>query len=110
MIGLNLFGNSFFGSHFSWIDLLGFTLFAVSFVMILSWYYGKIKSKNIDFTEKEISIYSSRDVLLQEKERGLELLPSEKTTSIWVKTIVFVLIFLVAVTPLYQLLGTEYFL
>lgn len=110
MIGLNLFGNSFFGSHFSWIDLLGFTLFSFSFVMILSWYYGKIKSKRIDCAEKEVSIYSSRDILLQEKEGDLELLPLKKTTSIWVKTIVFVLIFLVAVTPLYQLLGTDYFL
>lgn len=110
MIGLSLLGNSYLGSSLSWNDLLAFTLMVVVFVSILSLYYGKVKINGIESIENDVPIYSSKVILLQEKNLGLEVIPSEKTTSIWVKTIAFILIFLVAVTPLYQLLGTDYFL
>jgi hypothetical protein len=46
---------------------------------------------------------------LQTNEVNTNFLIAKKTTSTLVKGIVFVLIFLVVVTPLYQLLGVEYF-
>ncbi|CAL2103903.1 conserved protein of unknown function [Tenacibaculum sp. 190130A14a] len=112
MIGLNLLGNSYLGPSLSWSDLLAFTLLATILIMILSWCYSRIKIKNgtVEPVRYDIPIYQTRDILLQEKNLGLEVIPSKKATSIWVKAITFILIFLVAVTPLYQLLRGDYFL
>ncbi|WP_299118896.1 hypothetical protein [uncultured Tenacibaculum sp.] len=110
MIELNLFGNNIFNYPFTWSALFAFALFVVVFCMILSWYYSKIKSRSIGYIKREEPIYGSKDILLQEKKLGLELIPLEKITSVWVKAVVFILIFLVTITPLYQLLGTDYFI
>ena len=107
-------------STFLFIDLLndlvtGIDLFIIGSIIILVKYLQyleipKNKKVNLKRLNLDLPIYQSKDILLQEKKLGLELIPLEKTTSIWVKAIVFILIFLVTVTPLYQLLGTDYFL
>ncbi|WP_299106257.1 hypothetical protein [uncultured Tenacibaculum sp.] len=111
MIGLNTF---LFISYFK--DLItGFDLFIICSIIILVNYLKylekpKSNSVSLDNLELDSPLYQTNDILLQGNNLELEFKPFAERTSIWVKTIVFVLIFLVAVTPLYQLLGTEYFL
>ena len=87
-----------------------FGIGSVIIVSLLSVYYSLIAkngSSNSEF-KLDTPIYQTKDILLQEN--SLELIPLRKVTSVWTKTIIFILIFLVAVTPLFQLLGNDYIL
>ena len=55
-------------------------------------------------------IYHSKDVLLQSKVENANYLVVEKSQSILVKGLIYAMILVVVFTPLYKLLGTDYFL
>lgn len=110
MIGLNSihFAPYEYGLDFAALVLFSFGSFMV--ISILLFYYSKIPKSNSSKSEIQTPIYQSKDILLQSNQVDANFLIAEKTTSTWVKGFVFVLIFLVVVTPLYQLLGVEYFI
>ena len=106
---LNSFPNNFFRQP-SFEDLLSFGLFSIITVSILLWYYHKISKSETNLDELDNPIYQSKDILLQEKISDGMYYPSQVATSIWVKISVFILVILVAITPLYQLFGIQHFL
>tara|TARA_R110002126_G_scaffold291781_1_gene457955 strand:- start:26580 stop:26912 length:333 start_codon:yes stop_codon:yes gene_type:complete len=110
MIGLNSihFAPYEYGLDFAALVLFSFGSFMV--ISILLFYYSKIPKSNAPKDELETPIYQSTDILLQSSSADANYLVTGKTTSTWVKGFVFVLFFLVVVTPLYQLLGVEYFI
>jgi hypothetical protein len=62
-----------------------------------------------DFIPKPLSIYQSKDILLQSKALEANFIIAEKTTSTYTKTLVYIMILIVAFTPLYQLFGIAHF-
>ncbi|WP_425656987.1 hypothetical protein [Tenacibaculum ascidiaceicola] len=93
-------------------DLFVFGIGAIILISLLSIYYSLIEKKSSSSTYvklEETPIYQTKDVLLQEKSLGLELMPSKIVTSVWVKAVVFILIFIMAVTPIYEMLGVYYY-
>jgi len=101
-----------FKSYDYGLDLNPLSVFAFgSLVIILAllFYYNRIPKSNTPKDKLQSPIYQSRDLLLQSKPENTHLLLPDKTTSIRVKVFIFVIIFVVAITPLYQLLGVEYF-
>lgn len=110
MIGLN---SIHFAPYEYGLDFVALVLFSFGSFMVISillFYYSKIPKSNAPKDELETPIYQSKDVLLQSNSLETNFIIAEKTTSTWVKGFVFILIFLVVVTPLYQLLGVEYFI
>ena len=91
-------------------DLLMFALGSFVIVSILLAYYNRIPKSNSSKTQLENPIYQTKDILLQANSLDANFLIEQKTKSTFVKVIVYILIALVALTPLYQLLGVEYFL
>jgi hypothetical protein len=91
-------------------ELLLFTIISLILVSILLWYYNKIPKTNSPKNEFETPIYQSKDILLQSNYNDINFIIAEKTTSTWVKILVYFLIAFVAITPLYQLLGVAHFL
>ena len=110
MISLNSihFAPYEYGLDFAALVLFSFGSFMV--ISILLCYYSKIPKSNSSKSEIQTPIYQSKDILLQSNQVDTNFLIAEKTTSTWVKGFVFVLIFLLVVTPLYQLLGVDYFI
>ncbi|WBX76842.1 hypothetical protein PG911_00870 [Tenacibaculum ovolyticum] len=108
MIALNLLGFDPFSNSLSFCDLLCFGLGSFVLVSILSWYYNRIHKSNHSINDVERSIYQSKDILLQDYKVETEYAPIGQTTSVWVKTIVYILVLLVAITPLFELLGLEF--
>jgi len=107
MIALNLFGFDPFSNSLSFFDLLCFGLGSFVLVFILSWCYNRIPKNSHSINDLERSIYQSKDILLQEYKVQTEYAPTGQTTSIWVKTIVYILVLLVAITPLFELFGIQ---
>lgn len=94
----------------SFYDLSIFGLGSFILVSILLFYYHRIP-KNINSKEElDTPIYQSKDILLQSNSLDASFIIAEKTTSTWVKVITFIMIVIVAFTPLHQLLETGYFL
>ncbi|WP_237277361.1 hypothetical protein [Tenacibaculum ovolyticum] len=62
----------------------------------------ELSNPNLEF---DMPIYQSKDILLQEYKVQSEYAPTGQTTSVWVKTIVYILVLLVAITPLFELFG-----
>ena len=91
-------------------DLLMFTLGSFVLISILFTYYNLIPKSNTSKDELEMPIYESTDILLQSNSVDVNFVIAEKTTSTFVKVFVCILIVIVALTPLYQLLGVEHFL
>ncbi|WP_435413859.1 hypothetical protein [Polaribacter aestuariivivens] len=91
-------------------DLLIFALGSMVIISILNFYYNRIPKSNSSKDELKTPIYDSKDILLQSNSLDANFIIPEKTTSTFVKVFVFILIALVAFTPLYQLLGVEHFL
>lgn len=107
MIALNLLGFDPFSNSLSFCDLLCFGLGSFVMISILSWYYNRIPKSSYSTNDLERSIYQSKDILLQEYKVQAEYIPAGKTTSVWVKTIVYILVLLVAITPLFELFGMQ---
>lgn len=107
MIALRLLGDSYWYSTISWAGLFIFSIGAIICCTILSWFYNKInhKTNNVSI-EIEKPIYDFKDLLLQDKIGHSNYLTLENS-SIWVKAVVYVLIFLVAITPFSELLGIQ---
>lgn len=107
MIALNLFGFDPFSNSLSFFDLICFGVGSFVVISILSWYYNRISKSSHLINHVEIYIYQSRDSLLQEYKVQGEYVPTRKSTSVWVKTIVYILILLVVTTPLFELFGMQ---
>ncbi|QOD60070.1 hypothetical protein H9I45_12050 [Polaribacter haliotis] len=91
-------------------DLLIFALGSFIMISILLAYYNKIPKSITSKDKLETPIYESKDIILQSNSLDANFTITEKSTSTFVKVFVCVLIGLVAFTPLYQLLGVEYFI
>ncbi len=110
MIYLNfLFINSFENL------ITSFDIFIISSLFLLIGYLKyletprekkELSNSNLDF---DSPIYQSKDILLQEYKLDKEhvFIPIRITTSILVKAIVYVLVLLVAITPLFELFGIQ---
>ncbi|WP_299672723.1 hypothetical protein [uncultured Polaribacter sp.] len=95
------------------LDLFGLVMFSLGSVIIISvllLYYNKIRKSNSSKDALETPIYQSKDILLQSNSLDANFIIAEKSTSTFVKILVYILIAFVAITPLYQLLGVEHFL
>lgn len=90
-------------------DLFAFFLGSCVVVSLLIWYYGKISSGQTIKLNVSALIYDSKDILLQERTIESNYLIGE-STSIWVKAIIYVLIVLVATTPLFKLFGLQLYI
>lgn len=110
MISLNAGGHNIFGNPLSAYDLIIFTLGSLVVISILLLYYNRIPKSTKQISELENPIYQSKDILLQSKIEDANYLAVEKSTSFWVKVLVYIMIGIVVFTPLYKLLGTDYFL
>ena len=104
------FGGCHFYFSLSAYDLLMFGIGSIILISILLFYYNRIPKSNSSKSDLQNPIYQSSDILLQSNSQEINFVIPEKTTSTWVKGFVFILIFLVVITPLYQLLGVEYFI
>ncbi|WP_028889862.1 hypothetical protein [Tenacibaculum ovolyticum] len=91
----------------SGFDLLIFGLGSFVLVSILSLCYSRIPKNSYSTNDLERSIYQSKDILLQGYKVQVEYVPTAQTTSVWVKTIVYILVLLVAITPLFELFGMQ---
>lgn len=109
MIALTLLGPYGFGYYTTFFDLLMFALGSFVLISILILYYNKIPKSNNSKSEFDNPIYLSKNTLLQTTNSESNLVLVEKTTSTYTKIIVFVMIAIVAFTPLYQLFGVEHF-
>ncbi len=105
MIALNLIGSNYFGVQITWFELLMFSLGSFLITSILLWFYERIPKHKTTPNEPILNnpIYQSKDVLLQEREIGVNYFPTESTTSIWVKFLIYILIAFVVIIPLYRL-------
>jgi len=94
------------------LDLIGLLLFGIgSFVLIsmLLFYYNRIPKSNSQKSEFQNPIYQSKDILLQQNSINGNYLIAEKTSSTWVKTIIYIFIAIIIFTPFYELIGVAYF-
>lgn len=94
----------------SFFDLLIFTVGSIVVISILLIYYNRIPKSTKQISKLENPIYQSKDILLQSKIEDANYLTTEKSTSLWVKALIYIMIGIVVFTPLYKLLGTDYFL
>lgn len=110
MISLNSihFAPYEYGLDFAALVLCSFGSFMV--ISILLFYYSKIPKSNSSKSEIQTPIYQSKDILLQSNQVDANFLIAEKTTSTWVKAIIFLFIAIVIFTPFYELMGVAYFL
>jgi len=99
----------------TWSDLGLFSMFSGIIIFLLLSYYKRLmnveSSTNLEKGKQLNSpiFYETKDVLLQPKTSGLNSLVEEKTLSIWSKFLIYILIICAVVTPLYKLLGIDYF-
>jgi len=91
-------------------DLLVFSIGSFILISILSLLYKKIPKSTASLIELENPIYKSKDILLQQSNFDIDNFPIGKATSNLTRIVIFILIALVAIIPLYQLFGFEYFL
>lgn len=91
-------------------DLLMFAIGSFILISFLLAYYNRIPKSNSSKDQLKKPIYQSKDILLQSNFLEVNFIITEKTTSIFVKVFIYILIAFVAITPLYQLFGLEHFL
>ena len=89
--------------------LLVFAFGSLVMILVLLFYYNRIPKSNTPKDKLQSPIYQSKDLLLQTKPEDVYLLLPDKTNSILAKAFIFIIIYVVAFTPLYLLLGVEYF-
>ena len=109
MIALNLLGPYPFGNYTTFFDLLMFALGSFVVISILLLYYNKIPKSNNSKPKFDNSLYQFKDILLQSNNLDANFILAEKTTSTFTKTLVYIMILIVAFTPLYQLFGVDHF-
>ena len=103
MIALNLLGPCPFGYNPNAYDLLMFASGSIAVISLLMLYYNKIPKTNRSKSVLDNPIYQTKDILLHSNSRDNNFIITQKTTSAWVKILVFVLITLVVIIPLDQL-------
>lgn len=86
-------------------DLLMFAFGAFVLVSILLFYYNRISISNNPKKEVDNPIYQTKDILLHSNSNKASFAIAEKTSSSWVKFLVFCLIAFLIFTPLQQLFG-----
>lgn len=97
------FGGCYGYKTISAYDLLLFTLGSFVLISILLFYYNRIPKSNSSKSEFENPIYQSKDILLQSNNVDANFLITEKTTSTWVKFLVYILIVFVVIVPVNEL-------
>ena len=104
-----------FGDYYFWDrglnggELLLFAIISLFIVSILLLYYNKIPKSNNSKPKFDNSLYQFKDILLQSNNLDANFILAEKTTSTFTKTLVYIMILIVAFTPLYQLFGVDHF-
>ncbi|MGY8909426.1 MAG: hypothetical protein ACKVIG_06135 [Flavobacteriales bacterium] len=101
MIALNLLGPYPFGNYTTFFDLLMFALGSFVVISILLLYYNKIPKSNNSKPKFDNPLYQSKDILLQSNNLDANFILAEKTKSTFTKTLVYIMILIVAFTPLY---------
>jgi hypothetical protein len=91
-----------FGNLFTSFDII--MLSSITAFILYSNITPEIK-KLIKRPELDNPIYQTKDILLQSNSTNVSFVITERTTSIWVKVIAFVLIFSIAFTPFQEFLG-----
>lgn len=110
MVYLNLLPQfPFLDKTLSGYDLLMFALGSFVLISILLFYYNRIPKSYLPKEIIESPIYQSKDILLQENSIEGNYLIAEKTTSTWVKAVIYLVIAIVIFTPFYELIGVQYF-
>jgi hypothetical protein len=89
-------------------DLLMFAIGSFILISMLLFYYNRIPKSNSQKDELETPIYQSKDILLQSNNIEANYLIAEKTTSKWVKAIIYIFIAIIIFTPFYKLIGVQY--
>jgi hypothetical protein len=97
-----------FGNLFTGFDI--FMLSSLTTIMLYLNITPKIIKKIVKKQNLKNPIYQTKDIFLQSNSLDANFIIAERTTSTFVKVFVCILIVLVALTPLYQLLGVEHFL
>lgn len=86
-------------------DLFVFTAIAFVLVGALLFYYDKISDKGNGVSSQiDIPIYNSKDILSQEIVGESNFVLTERTTSIWTRIMVYILVVIVATTSILKLL------
>ncbi len=88
----------------SFYDLSIFALASFILVSILFLYYHKIPKSNNSKPKFDNPLYQSKDILLQSNNLDANFILAEKTASTFTKTLVYILILIVAFTPLYKII------
>ena len=104
MIALNLLGPYPFGNYTTFFDLLMFALGSFVVISMLLLYYNKIPKSNNSKPKFDNPLYQSKDILLQSNNLDANFILAEKTASTFTKTLVYILILIVAFTPLYKII------
>lgn len=95
-----------YGNIFSMFDTI--VLISITTLIVYSNITPEIK-KRIKISYLNNPIYQTKDILLQSNSLNVNFIIADKTTSTWVKVIIFIMIVVISFTPLYQLLGIGYF-
>ncbi len=95
-----------YGNTFSTFDII--MLSSITTLILYTNLTSKIK-KVTKRSNLNNPIYQSKDIILQSNSLNASFIIAEKTTSVWIKVITFIMIIVISFTPLYQLLGTGYF-
>ena len=86
-------------------ELALFTLVSCILVSVLLYYYSKITHKRAEHSKQMDSpIYHSKDFFSQEVIGDSNFVLATKTTSVWVKFMVYICIVVIAVSPMLKLL------
>lgn len=93
----------------SFYDLSVLGLGSIVVISLLLIYYNKILKTDTN-SLSDVSIYQSKDILLQEKSIDGIYLAQEKALSIWTKLTIYLFIIIAITTPLYQLFGIQHFI
>ncbi len=92
-------------------DLLMFSVGSFVVISFLLMYYDILSRKSNNRNQIELSnpIYQSSDILLQSKNNDASFVIAKKSTSTFVKIIVFILVLYILFNPLNQYLNFDYF-
>lgn len=94
------------------LDLVALLLFSLGSFLVISilvFYYNRIPKSNQPKSKFQNPIYQSKDILLQQNSINGNYLMAEKTSSTWVKAIIYIFIAIIIFTPFYELIGVAYF-
>ena len=96
---------SFYQELLSGYDILIFALGSFILVTILLWYYNRISKSNNSNSALEIQLYQSKDFLFGSMNQNDGFLTNTKSTSTFLKVILYFLTAIFILTPFGDFLG-----